>query len=228
MSGEFCSDCGNARTLRKIDGAYLLSEIASVFNFDKGILLSIRELLLRPGKNIQTFILEDRARLVKPIVFIIVCSLSYTLFQQLLGFEDGYINYSFDGDDTSSLIFEWISKNYGYANILISIFIAFWIKVLFRKDNYNFFEILILLCFLIGMSMLIFSFFGILASLTGLSLIDKGSLIGLLYIAWGIGQFFSGNKIKNSLKGLLTYILGLLTFTLSLIILGKLVDGIIA
>ncbi|MEO1212345.1 MAG: DUF3667 domain-containing protein [Bacteroidota bacterium] len=224
--GNFCSTCGNPKSLRRIDGAYIISEVASIFNFEKGILLTIRELLLRPGRNIQAFILEDRNRLVKPIVFIILCSLIYTLFQQIFKFEDGYVNYSFEESSSSLYMFEWVTKNYGYANILISLFIVAWIKAFFRKDSYNFFEILILLCFVIGMGMLIFTFFGVIDSLTGLNIIDKGFFIGVLYISWSIGQFFSGNKVKNSLKGLMSYMLGLFSFALFILILGSLIDWV--
>ena len=65
-------------------------------NFDRGILYTVRELLLRPGKTVRQFIQEDRNRLVKPIVFIIVCSLIYSLIQQVVRFEDGYVGYSFE------------------------------------------------------------------------------------------------------------------------------------
>lgn len=224
LYGQFCSACGASQKINRIDGSYILSEIGSVLNFDKGILYTIRELLLRPGLSIQKFIKGERKKLVKPIVFIIVCSLIYTLFQQTLKFEDGYINYSLVTDTTSRSIFDWVSKNYGYANILISIFIAFWIKILFRKHDYNFFEILILLCYIIGIGMLIFSFFGLIDSIINFKIIDKGFLIGILYISWGIGQCFQGNKLFNGLKGFLSYILGLISFTMIIIALGLIID----
>jgi hypothetical protein len=66
LSGEFCAQCGHPQTLKRIDGTYILSEIGSVFNFEKGILFTIRELLIRPGENVQNFIHRDRNRLVKP------------------------------------------------------------------------------------------------------------------------------------------------------------------
>lgn len=226
LVGNFCSNCGRAKNLTRIDGKYILSEIGSVLNFDKGIFYTIKELLLRPGENVQNFIHKDRSRLIKPIVFIIVCSLTYTVLQQLLNFEDGYVNYSFDEDAVSTAIFGWVTKNYGYANLLISIFIALWIKIIFRKQDYNFFEVLILLCFIVGVGMLIFSFFGIIDSLINFKIIDKGFFIGVLYIAWGIGQFFKGNKFVNSLKGLLSYMLGIMTFTIIILIVGVMIDWI--
>lgn len=225
-NGYFCSNCGRAKILKRIDAEYILSEIGSVLNFDKGILYTIRELLIRPGKNIRNFIHRDRNRLVKPIVFVIICSLTYTVLQQLLNFEDGYVNYSFDSDATSAILFDWVTKNYGYANLLIAIFIACWIKLLFRKHSYNIFETLILLCFIIGMGMLIFSFFGIIDSLIDLKIIDKGFFIGVVYISWGIGQFFDGNKFVNSFKGFMSYMLGLISFTIVLLIIGIVIDWV--
>ena len=82
LSGEYCTDCGRPRKLKRIDRQYILTEVGSVINFDKGIFYTVRELLLRPGLSIQKFIEKDRNRLVKPIVFVIVCSLVFTFIQK--------------------------------------------------------------------------------------------------------------------------------------------------
>ena len=224
LSDDFCSKCGNPKTLKKIDGGYILSEIVSVLNFDKGIFYTIKELLVRPGENVQKFIHSDRNRLVKPIIFVIVCSLIYTIAQQLLKFEDGYVNAGGFGESTISKIFEWIQTNYGFANILMAIFIALWIKVFFRKYNYNFFEILILLCFVMGIGMLIYTLFGIAESITKLKVLHIGGIIGFVYLSWAIGQFFDKDKKVNYLKGLLSYLLGMITFFLGAIMLGVGID----
>ena len=156
VTKNYCPNCGTPITLPRINGRYIFKAITSVLNFDKGILLTIKEILIRPGQNVKHFIHEDRNRLVKPLIFIIICSLIYTVAQHLLHFEDAYVDYGeFEGSSVAK-IFDWIKANYGYANILMAIFIAMWIKLFFRKYNYNFFEILILLCFVIGVSMLIY------------------------------------------------------------------------
>ncbi len=223
LHGHYCSTCGHPIKLKRINGAYILSEIGSILNFDKGILFTIRELLLRPGLSVQQFILEDRNRLVKPIVFVILCSLVYTLAQQLLSFEDGYVNYGAEAESTATSIFQWISQHYGYSNILMAVFIALWIKVFFRKYGYNFFEILILLCFVMGMGMLLFAMAGAMDSIIELKIIDKGFLLGILYMAWAIGQFF-GKKVWNYIKAFFAYMLGLMTFAFVILIIGHLID----
>ena len=221
---NYCPNCGTPAVLKRINGQYILKEISSVLNFDRGILYTIRELLLRPGKNIQTFVLEDRNRLVKPIIFIIITSLIYTLAQQFLHFEDGYVNARGFEESATTNIFGWIQKNYGYANIIMAIFIASWIKIFFRKNNYNFFEILILLCFVMGIGMLIYTIFGIIESTTQIRVLHIGGFIGIIYTSWAIGQFFGNDKKANYLKGFLSYLLGMITFSLGAIILGIGID----
>ena len=221
---NYCPNCGTPVVLKRINGQYILKEISSVLNFDRGILYTIRELLLRPGKNIQTFVLEDRNRLVKPIIFIIITSLIYTLAQQFLHFEDGYVNAGGFEESATTNIFGWIQKNYGYANIIMAIFIAGWIKIFFRKYEYNFFEILILLCFVMGIGMLIYTVFGIIESTTKIQILHIGGMIAVVYTSWAIGRFFDKNKKVNYLKGFLSYLLGMITFFLAAIILGMGID----
>jgi hypothetical protein len=226
LTDNFCSKCGNPKILSKIDGKYIISEIISVINFDKGIFYTIKELLTKPGENVQKFIHSDRKRLVKPIIFLIICSLIYTITQQILRFEDGYVNAGGFGDSALTSITEWIQKNYGYANILMSIFIAFWIKIFFKKYKYNFFEIIILLCFVMGIGMLIYTTFGIIESITKIRILNFAGIIGIIYTSWAIGQFFDKNKKMNYLKGLIAYLLGMVSFYFLAIILGLGIDYI--
>ena len=226
-SGPVCTYCGRTQKLKRIDGKYILTEIGSVLNFEKGILYTIRELVLRPGKNIKQFIKEDRNRLVKPVIFVIVCSLLYNIAQQLLHFEDGYINFSGPADSTAAKIFEWVQQNSGNANLIMALFIGFWIKLLFRKYNYNYFEILILLCFIMGIGMLFYTVFGIIEGLFGIKVLIVGGVLSFVYVSWAIGLFFDKRKIINYFKALLSYVLGMISFSLSAVGLGFLIDMIL-
>lgn len=226
---EYCQNCGQLNQVKRIDGKYIMSELGSIFNFEKGILFTVKELLIRPGASIQTFVLQDRNKLVKPIVYIVVCSLFYTLLQSFLRFEDGYVNYSFQGGDASTMEFllNWVSSNYGYANLIMAIFIALWIRIMFKKSQFNMFEILILLCFVMGTAMLIFSFIGLLDSLVAFQILDKGFLLGFLYTAWAIGQFFDREKFLSYVKAFFAYFLGVLTFSFAVLLTGLIIDKLL-
>ncbi|QTD36448.1 DUF3667 domain-containing protein [Polaribacter batillariae] len=227
ITQNYCPICGNPANLKRIDAQYIFQEIRDVLNFEKGLLFTIRELTINPGRNIRAFLHENRNRLVKPILFLIITSLIYTLSNKIFNFEDGYINYSGNEQSTVINIFKWIQGNYGYANIILAIFIGLWLKLFFRRYQFNFFEILILLCFVIGMGMLIFSVFGIVQSLTQVNLMQVGAVGAFIYTTYALGHFFNKRKFLSYVKAFFAYLLGMITFSLAAIAIGLIIDLII-
>ena len=226
IHSKFCPDCGQPAKLKRIDGKYILHEIEHVVHFERGILYTIKELITNPGRNIRNYLSENRSRLVKPIIFIIITSLIYTLTVSVFHIEDGYVK--FEGDEGTVTaqfkITKWIQTHYGYANLIMGMFIALWIKLFFRKYEFNFFEILILLCFVMGMGMLIYSFFGFLQGVTNINLMSIAGIVGVAYCSWAIGNFYGKTQIRSYVKALSAYILGMLTFALLATALGILID----
>jgi hypothetical protein len=227
-NSKFCPDCGQPTNLKRIDGHYIVHEIEHVLHFERGILFTIRELVTNPGQNIRNYLSENRSRLVKPIIFIIITSLIYTISIHVFHIEDQYVKFEGDaGSTVPSKIFKWIEGHYGYANIIMGLFVTFWLKLFFRKYDYNSFEILILLCFVMGLGMLIYSFFALLQGLTNIKLMAIGGIIGIGYCSWSIGHFFGKNKVINYIKAFFAYLLGMLTFTLTALLLGFLIQWVI-
>jgi hypothetical protein len=229
INSKFCPDCGQPTTLKRIDGHYIIHEIEHVLHFERGILYTIRELITNPGQNIRKYLTENRSRLVKPIIFIIITSLIYSITINIFNIEEEYVK--FEGESanlsTPKKVFIWIQGHYGYANIIMGVFIAFWIKVFFKRYKFNFFEILIMLCFVMGVAMLIYSVFAMLEGLTSLKISQIGGIMGILFCTWAIGQFFAKEKFFNYVKALFAYLLGMVTFTVLAFVLGLLIDLII-
>lgn len=221
---KFCSNCGQPKILKRVDGHYLAHEIQHILHFEKGIFYTIKELLIRPGKNTREFITDNRDRLVKPIAFIVITSLIYSTISHFFHVEEEYVSHKGLEKSAISKIFAWVQGHYGYANIIMGVFIAFWVKLFFRKYNYNFFEILILLCFVMGLSMLIFSVFTIAEALLHVKVMQIAGIIYIIYSTWAIAQFFDGKKISNYVKSLIAYLLGLLSFSVVALLLGVLID----
>ncbi|RYU92587.1 DUF3667 domain-containing protein [Mucilaginibacter terrigena] len=223
---NYCSACGHPRLLKRVDGHYIIHEIQHILHFEKGILYTVKGLLTHPGKNIREFITENRNRLVKPIIFIIITSLIYSTINHFFHVEEGYVNYGGKKDSATTQIFAWVQSHYGYANIIMGVFIALWARLFFRKYNYNFFEILILLCFVMGMGMLLFSVFTIAEVLSHTKLMQVSSYIVIAYCTWAIAQFFNGKKVVSYVNSFFAYLLGMLTFALAALLIGFLVDAV--
>ncbi|MBS1534727.1 MAG: DUF3667 domain-containing protein [Bacteroidetes bacterium] len=224
FDSNFCPNCGQPASLKRIDRHYIMHEIEHVLHFERGILYTISELITHPGQNIRNYLSENRSRLVKPIIFIILTSVIYTLISHWFHIEDEYIKY--EGFENSAIgnIFKWIQSHYGYGNIIIGIFVAMWLKVLFKKYQYNFYELLIMLCFTLGITMLIYSVFAIAEGILHLRLFKIAGTVGVLYLIWSMGDFFKEKVLANYLKAAIAFILGSLTFYLLIFIVGIAID----
>lgn len=223
----YCPTCGQPAKLERISGPYIRREIEHVLEIERGIFYTIKVLAVHPGQTIRTYLTENRSRLVKPIIFIIITSLIYTLLDHYYQIEDGYVEYGIEKESATGVIFKWVQDHYGYANIIMGVFISLWVKLLFRKYDYNFFEILILLCFVMGMGMLIFSMFVILQGLTHVDLMTMGGIVGIGYAVWAIGQFFDRNRKMSYVKALIAYMMGMVTFWLTAFLIGTVIDLIV-
>ena len=224
ISQNYCPNCGQPSKLKRIDAHYIQHEIEHLLHFERGFLYTVRELVLRPGKSIREYLHDNRSRLIKPIIFIIVTSLIYTITATIFHIENSLIGYKDDKITNTVLIFNWIEKHYGYTNIIMGVFIAFWIKIFFKKYGFNFFEIIVQWCFIMGIGMLIGTLYVLLQTTTKTDFGQVAGMVLLVYIIWAIGQTFDKNKKINYVKALLAYLLGGLTFFLSVMILGFFLD----
>ena len=101
-----------------------------------------------------------------------------------------------------------LESYYGYFNLLIGLFIALWIKLLFRRFNYTLFEILILMCYTLGVGTLFHALFGLAEGITGWEVERLGAAFSLIYFVVAGRSFFEGVGFGGVLKLLLAYMLG--------------------
>lgn len=224
IDAKFCSNCGQPMHLERINGHYIVHEIQHVLHFERGILFTIRELVTNPGQNVRNYLTENRSRLVKPIIFVIITSLIYSLCVNIFHIEQNYVDIKGSENGATVKIFQWIQSHYGYANLIMAIFIAAWLVLFFRKSRFNFFEIMILLCFTMGIGMLIYAVFAIVQGLIGINLVFIGGLVGTYYCVWAIGTFYGGRGVMKFLKAFFAYIMGMISFTFLAIMLGLLIE----
>jgi hypothetical protein len=213
----------NHGNLDRIDGKYIWSEISSVFSFQKGIFYTIRELLFRPGKTVNEFLNHDRKRLVKPIMFVVFSSFLFIISQKIFEFHTGSAPDDIDSKGIQKS-YEWVNANFGIVNVILGVFISFWIRLFYLKSNFNIYEIFVLVFFSIGIENITFTIFGILESVIGLDFSNLAYLTALLYSTWAIGNFFNRKSFWSYFKGLLAYILGTIMCSGLFFLIGILID----
>ncbi len=218
----YCPSCGQPKVVQRINGRYIFSEVTAVLNLDKGFFYTVKELIVNPGKNIRSFLAGSRKKLVKPVVYIIFCSLFYTIMQRISGFQDSYINVSDDTPAIDVALISWLSKNYGFMNIFISFFVAVWIKLFTRKKSYHYFELVVLCFYLIGTMMLIAGSLSAISTITSDTVKDIGIFGGMLFVSWGVACFIERKTLRGVIIGFFSFILGFISFTLLITGIGSL------
>lgn len=209
IESKYCANCGQPASLKRINGNYLLHEFNHLLHLEKGFLYTVKELVIHPGESVKIFLTQNRLKLVKPIIFIIITSLIYTFANHYFDFEKDSINLDAFANERIKRGIIWVSENYGYANLILGIFIAFFVKIFFNNYKYNYYEILILLYYAMGMSMLIFAFFAIFQGLTQIKTYTIASVVSVGYCIWAVGQFFDKKKFISYLVALISYVLGM-------------------
>jgi hypothetical protein len=167
-------------------------------------------MFLSPGASARQYIKEDRSQYVKPVTYLIITSLIYTLVSHFVE-TDFLAQFKTIELPTMTHIKEWIVENRGYSSMIIDLWMAFWIRIFFRKSNYNFFEIFIFMCYLSGIKVLFISVALILQALTHSNIIIITIFISLIYSFWAIGHFFEKKKAGSYLKAVLSYVCGTLS-----------------
>lgn len=227
---NFCSECGQPAKLKRIDRHYISHEVLHLLHFEKGFFYTAKNLITKPGNSIREFINENRNKHMKPVAFLILTSLVYTLIAHFFHADEIYNSKEKLAFGKSSIgdIQHWVQTHYGYANILMGIFIALCVKLLFRKYKYTLFEITVLLCFVMGQSMLLLTletfFVGLLNKQSYTIIL---SIIAFAYPTWAIGQFFNRTKLISYIKAFFAYLLGYFFFQIAIIIIGLTTDLII-
>jgi hypothetical protein len=167
---------------------------------------------------------------MKPVAFLILTSLLFTLISHLFHADDLYNqkeNLSF-GKSSINDIMNWVKTHWGYVNILLGIFIALCLKLFFSKYKYNFFELMILMCFVMGQAMLLLTIVTMLVGVLGKQgYIILSSVISYGYTIWAIAQFFDGRKVVNYIKSFFAYFLGYILFYVAIVPVGLIADLII-
>lgn len=213
LLGNFCHQCGQAKHLHRIDGHFVWHELMHVLHVEKGIFYTIRELLLRPSATIRNYIEEDRNRLVKPLLFLILCSLAYNIVGYFWPMPLAAASQT--QGTSATKIWAWVAAHFGYANFLMSIPLALCLKAMFWRQRYNVFEIWVILAYIVGLFILFMSFLPPLRALN-LQIPHFTNIIralSLLFVSVTVGSCFDGSRWLTIPKTAVAYVLGMFVFS---------------
>ncbi len=66
--------------------------------------------------------------------------------------------------------------------------------------------------------------FSIFTGLTGLQVMHIAGIVSLAYCSGAIGHFYNPKRVSSYLKALASYVLGMITFSIAVLLVGFLID----
>lgn len=218
------------KKIERITFLKLAKDVGEVVNLERGILYLIRELILRPGETIRSYLYENRMSLFHPVRFLFVTTaFSFFIFWLFDGAQSisEIIDLSqpqnpdtetiLDAELTARLFTEIFND---YFNLMIWLFvpvISLFSYLLFRKAGYNYAENLVLNTFITGVSN-IFTTLGYLMEY-GFGIMYFSVITSLFYVGYNVvvyHRFFrypSASVVRSLVAIFLGYLLYILVFS---------------
>ena len=159
FEGNFCNQCGQKKSVKRFAFTNLSSEfIHGFFHFHKGLLFTIKELIIRPGSMISEYLEGKRVNYFNPFTYMLLVSIVGGFFHPYSGLLEHSDRFWLGTPEA----IEFTRKHFS-IRLLIAIPVYGTMSfIFFRKANYNFAEHLIINAYMIDQIALIFTAFFIL------------------------------------------------------------------
>jgi hypothetical protein len=225
LESNFCPDCGQRARVKRISFKEGWFDFWSrVYGFDGMFPRTLRDLTIHPGHVARKFIAGNRISYYGPVgyffLMITVCLLIFSIMNlDFVEYAKG-MQSRFPVQGSSKLsrdLMQFVSDNLKIFAFMTIPFQALSAKfVFFRKSNYNFIEHSVLPFYAMGHIYWLVILLGIILKVTGVSLAGFSIVITMLYFGYAYSGFIDGkSKTASFLRGLGTYLLGQLLFTLA-------------
>jgi len=230
LEGNFCKNCGQKSDIRKIGFGYLLDEIPnSIFQVNRGLFFTVKELFIRPGHSIREFLEGKRKNHYKPLAFFFLTSSVYFLTNYFIGHQtfigDFIVGFKEGLENGEHYVLDWISQNQTYFILSILPFFSLASYLAFIKSAYNYFEHFVLNLYITGQQMLIYTFFSFIEDRDGV-IILLPILLGTILNFLAFIQFFNKKKFLKTISLiLLTYIIFIILAFLGMFMLVGILKG---
>lgn len=235
-TGRYCSQCGQRADTHPVNWHYIWHEIPhSVWHVDHGIAYTLRQLVVRPGHTIREFLEGRRVNHYRPLALLLMLGAALLFVQHGLGVSFMKASQEmFDSKPASAhaqafqtKMFDWMERNQTLVYILMIPFYAFGNWLMFRRQRYNYPQMLVVSTFITNFNMLlslvtVVLFWALGGSVAAYKTIVVISLVGMLgYYIVTYYQLFQrrARLITVAWRSLVAYAIGYLSFlTLGMLI----------
>jgi hypothetical protein len=204
----------------KITFAETFQDLAdALFAVNAPLLITIKELIVRPGGLLRNYLNGQRRRYYRPVSFFILTTVLYIIVRSLIGF-DPFRNALIvveEGPLEGNLLTE--ARNYMIFNINNFLFIFVFTLAVFSKlfyfRSYSLAEFLAISFYLLGVYTLLVTCNMFLVQYIGDNMQPLGILIMLIYFVYAMYSLFKGSYLLVILKSSVLFVLAFLSYAIT-------------
>lgn len=176
---KFCSHCGQSTHTDRINIHDIVHDfLHGILHVDSGILYTIKELAIRPGKTIRNYLAGKRVRYFKPLAYFFILATVFVFLSHMIDIPVIDTNQMFDGISVDVEengvakheaaimaeqkaiaqivgMLEWVKDHYAISSLVLLPFMSFITFVVYRKSKYNYGEHLVINSYLSGSQILV-------------------------------------------------------------------------
>jgi hypothetical protein len=230
FEGKYCPSCGQKASVKRFSTKILFSQlIAKLLPVDRGVLLTTRHLITRPGYMLRGYLDGKRANYTKPFQFLLIVTAITLLFFSRDQFEAGMqagMNGSTSGvnaqaQEMQKKIADLISSNLTLLMLGMLPFLALTGRWFYRKHDVNYAEHFVVNCYVLAACSLLSTPFMAMLSFADLSIFKSVAMAGFMLVYLGYFTYFhltffkERNRIWNAIKGTLTFLIAYALYILA-------------
>ncbi len=152
--GKFCSQCGAKYARKNVTMKSLIAVIfETVTNWEQKMLATLKYLFIEPGRVPMAFIHGDRRKYYHPVKFVMFWAGISFFVSSIL--HDGLSDIDTSGDEIAMKTYALLDKYYSFLWLYLIPFLALGSFLMFKKIEPRFIHHNIILCYLVGINLLI-------------------------------------------------------------------------
>lgn len=217
---KFCPACGQPTPAPRIDMTFIRQQLQrDVFSVDRGLVYTLRNLLLRPGHMLREYLDGRRAPYVKPLVLLMLTTALLLFASHLFGSGPMPSNPAQAANagqrEMHAAVASWFNSNFALVTLVLLPIEAAAFKLAFRRfREVNYAQWLVILAYLTAITSLLWTIVLLLRPW-----LDMGRLTLALmfaYMVFGLLQFFPGHPrwsiLLRTFVGMAMYLVGYAVF----------------
>jgi len=218
--GYFCPECGQRMNIHRVTfGETFQDLVNALFSINAPLLITIKDLVIKPGVLLRNYLNGQRRRYYKPVSFFILTTVLYLIVRSLIGFDpfrNSMITVQEQPLDATRLT---DARNFMLLNINNFLFIFVFTLAIFSKlffyRRYSLAEFLAISFYLLGVYTLLVTCNMFVVQYFGDQLQPMGIFVMSLYFVFAMCSLFQSSYFLVAVKAFLLFILAFMSYALT-------------